>query len=199
MAFEPATKARKDEALREAREGVALDPMDEFNLLNLAIPLMDFSGDVPEAMVLLHRILEVNPNFSLAYGLLGDTYLALGQADEAIRNAEICIRLNPRDPLNFYRYETLAKASLQNNDTERALHWANRIAALKPDYWAGYAFSAAILAGRGDLERARRSVDALRYCWPSVSISAIKAMEPYSVAPWRLSYLQNLVDAGISE
>jgi adenylate cyclase len=199
MGFEPANSERKEEALREARQGVALDPKDEFNLLNLAMPLMDFAGDADEVMVLLHRVLEINPNFSLGYGLLGDNHLALGQPDEAIRNAEIAIRLNPRDPSIFYRYETLAKANFQKGDDNKALHWASQMTALKPDYWSGYAIATAILAGRSNLDQARRSAEALKKCWPGVSISAIKAIEAWNNAPWRQLYFRNLLAAGIPE
>jgi adenylate cyclase len=199
MGFEPASAGRKDEALREARQGAALDPRDEFNLINLAMPLMDFAGDTGEALVLMRRTLEINPNFSLGYALVGDAQIALGQPDEAIRHAEAALRLNPRDPANFYRYETLAKASLQKGDDDMALHWASQIAALKPDYWPGYAIAAAAMVGKGDIDKARRSAEALKTCWRGVSVSAIRGIEAHRTEPWRQRYFNNLIVAGVPE
>ncbi len=199
MGFQPATTERKEEALQEVRQGAVLDPKDEHNLSQLALVLTDFAGSTGEAMVLLRRAVEINPNFSLGYGLIGDMYRALDQPDEAIRNTEIAIRLNPRDPVNFYRYETLAMASLQKGDDDKALHWASQIVALKPDYWSGYAITAAVLAGRGELDLARRSAEALKKCRHDVSISAIKAAETRRDSPWRKRYFENLIAAGVPE
>ena len=199
MGFQLVAAERKDEAMREGRQGVALDPKDEYNLVHLAMSLMDFAGETSEAMVLLRRALEINPSFSVGYGLLGETHLALDQPDEAMRNTEIALRLNPRDPRNFYCYETLARASLQKGDGDKALHWASQIVALKPDYWPGYAYAAAVLAGKGSIDQARRSADGLKNCWPGVTISKIKATSTIRVAPWRQRYFENLIAAGIPE
>jgi adenylate cyclase len=199
MGFRPATTELKEETLRVVRQAVALDPKDEYSLLHLAMVLIDFTGNTGEAMVLLRRTLEINPNFSLGYGLIGDVHLVIDQPDEAIRNAEISIRLNPRDPGNFYRYDTLAMASLQKGDGDKALHWASQQLALKPDFWSGYAVTTAVLAGKGELDQARRSAEALKKCRPGVSIAAIKAALAWNDSPWRKRYFENLIAAGIPE
>lgn len=197
MGFRPARPEVKEEALRQMRQAVKMEPNDEYNLVHLSMALMDFEGSAHEAQVLLRRALEINPSFSLAYGLLGEAYRILGHFDEAIHNTEIAIRLNPRDPSNFYRYECLAIANSEKRDDDKALHWAGQVIALKPDFWSGYAITAAVLAGRNELDRAAASAEALKRCWPDVSIAAIKAAVPGSESPWRKWYFDNLAAAGI--
>lgn len=199
MGFSTATPGLKDEALHDLREAVRMEPKDEHSLTHLAMALIDFAGNAAAAIAMLRRALEINPNFSLAYGLIGGAHLVLGQPEEAIRNTEIALRLNPRDPSNFYRYETLAFANLQKQDDDKAMHWASQLSALKPDYWSGYAIITAVLAGKNELEHAKRSAVALKQCRPNVSISAIRSAGAWSDLAWEVRFFKNLIAAGIPE
>src|SRR5262249_22657670 len=147
----------REEILREAREGLRLDANDEHAIGTLAMVLLDLFGKPGEAIPLLTRALELNPNYPTAYGHLGDANVAIGNSDEAIRFAEMAIRLNPRAPNIFFRYGTLAIANFAKRDHDKTLHWANQTIALKPDYWVSYAVLAASYAENEDLESAKQS------------------------------------------
>jgi adenylate cyclase len=196
MGFRQGNKELKDEIVREARQGLRLDPNDEYALATLAMVLMDLFDKHSEARSLLTRTLELNPNFAAAYGLLGDVSLDVGNPDEGIRFAEMSIRLNPRDPSVFFRYATLATANFAKKDHSKTLHWANQTLALKPDYWVTYAVLAASFAENGDLESAKQSASLLRQLWPEVSISRMK--EAFSqTSPWWKRIHDGMVAVGI--
>jgi tetratricopeptide (TPR) repeat protein len=55
-------------------------------------------------------IAELNPNYSLAYGSLGSILSESGDPEESIKNSEIAIRINPKDPSIFFRYYGIALA-----------------------------------------------------------------------------------------
>jgi len=157
---------------------------------------MDLFGRPSEALSLLNRALELNPSFSMAYGLLGDVNLAMGNSDEAIRLSEMSIRLNPRNPSVYFRYAALATANFAKKDHSKTVHWANQTIALKPDYWLGYALAAASSAESGDLESAKQSASLLMQLWPEASISQMK--EVFSqTSPWWKRFEDGLIAAGI--
>jgi len=196
MGFRQGSKDLREEIAREAREGLRLDPNDEYALTTLATVLMDLFGRPSEALSLLNRALELNPSFSMAYGLLGDVNLAMGNSDEAIRLSEMSIRLNPRNPSVYFRYAALATANFAKKDHSKTVHWANQTIALKPDYWLGYALAAASSAESGDLESAKQSASLLMQLWPEASISQMK--EVFSqTSPWWKRFEDGLIAAGI--
>jgi tetratricopeptide (TPR) repeat protein len=196
MGFRDASKELKEEILNEAREGVRLDPHDEYGLTTLATILLDLFGKATEALPLLTRALDLNPNFSMAYGLLGDINIAMDSPDEAVRFSEMAIRLNPRAPNVFFHYAVLAAASFGKKDHNKTLHWANQTIALKPDYWVSYAISAASCAENGSLDAARQSASILMQIWPEASISRMK--ETINIPPsWGTRFSDALSASGI--
>lgn len=196
MGFREVSRELKEEILREAREGVRLDPNDEYALTTLAAVLLDLSLKPNEALPLLRRALELNANFAWAYGLLGDVALCMDDPDEAIRFAEMSIRLNPRAPEVFFRYAILAAASFSKNDHDKTLHWANQTIALKLDYWVSYAVLAASFAEKGDLESAKQSASTLLQIWPEASIWRIKEFF-HIPASWGNRFTDALSASGI--
>lgn len=196
MGFRGLSKELKDEILREAREGLRLDPNDEYALNILAIVLLDLFGKPTEALPLLTRALDLNPNFAMAYGNLGDVNIALGNPDEAIRFSEMAIRLNPRAPQAFFHYAILASANFGKKDHNKTLHWANQTIALKPDYWVSYAIAAASLMENGDLESAKQSASMLMQIWPEASLSRMKEVINIP-ASWGTRFTDALSASGI--
>jgi adenylate cyclase len=197
MGFREGNDELKEEILREAREGLRLDPNDEYSLSTLAMVLLDLFGRPAEALPLLTRALELNPNHAMAYGLLGDVHIALDNPDEAIRFSEIAIRLNPRAPNVFFHYVVLSAGSFAKKDHNKAVHWANQAIALKPDYWMSFAFLAASLAENGDLQSARRFASMMMQIWPEASISRMK--ETVSPASWWNRFADDLRATGIPD
>jgi adenylate cyclase len=196
MGFSEGSLELKEEVLREAREALRLDPNDEYVLTTLAMVLLDLFSKPAEALPLLMRALALNPNFAVAYQLLGDVNLALDNPDEAIRYSEIAIRLNPRAPSTFFAYAILTAASFAKKDLVKALHWANQTIALKPDYWISYAFLTVSSAESGDLESARQAASRLLKIWPTATFSKMK--ESIAIpASWQKRFSDGLAAGGI--
>jgi adenylate cyclase len=181
MGFRDGSRALKEEILREAREGARLDPSDEYALYSLACVLLDLFNKPAEALSLLTRALDLNPNFAMAYGLLGDVTLVMGSPEEAIRHAETAIRLNPRAPSACFHYAILAAASFAKRDHSKTVHWANQTIALKADYWVTHAILCASFVEHGDLESARHAAQRVLDIWPEATISRMR--EAINVPP----------------
>jgi adenylate cyclase len=196
MGFRPATKELKDKIVWEAREAARLGPGDEFCLLVHGKVLTLALGQAEEGIALFRQILSINPNFCIAYGLLGNAYSLIGQPDEAIRHIEIAIRLDPRDPGLYFRYSSLAEAHFLRQDHQQTLHWTRQSTALKPDYWWPYAIAAATYVELGDAQGGQRSFQSLLRAMPGASLSGIKELNFYPEFLWaRLS--RGLLAAGL--
>ena len=133
-------------------------------------------GKHEQACAALRQAIDLNPNFSLAYGTLGTMLVLAGKPDEGIRNTEFAIRLNPRDPGVFFRYSGLSLAYLVKRDFSASLEWAGRSASRNPEWWLAHALIAAIHSMQGRLEPARTALDDLRRILPSATSSNL---------PWR--------------
>ena len=97
-------------ALQSVQKAIRLDDADEYSHWILGGILGQGLGHHDKAIVAYRRALELNPNFLVAYGSLGTVLALAGRAEESIRNSQICIRLNPREPGNFFRFSGLALA-----------------------------------------------------------------------------------------
>jgi tetratricopeptide (TPR) repeat protein len=150
-----------------------------------------------DSIVLINRLLAIDPGHAPAYGVLGDACLMLDRPEEAIHHARLAVRLAPRAPCNFFRYAALAGATLQQNNIESTLHWARQTAALKPDYVVGHCLGATSLALMGDLIGARKAAVLAKQCLPGITRMSAKKLSPFykgGVEP----FVRGLALAGIT-
>jgi tetratricopeptide (TPR) repeat protein len=118
VAFEQ--QSRREEAMREYKEGLRLNPglaQAHNNLANL----LAAAGKSEEALAQYREGLRLRPRAALAHLNLGTLLVKLGQFDEAISHYEEAARLRPDDP----RPERLmAQARLrQGRDAEALAHF----------------------------------------------------------------------------
>jgi len=126
------------------------------------------------AIAELKRAVEINPNCSLAYGTLGTYQAHLGEIDESIRNSEIAIRTNPRDPSIFFRYTAIAMAHFKAGRYPEASQWALKAVHGKPSYRFGHAILTTSLVRLNLLEEAKEAVDRYLEWLPNETISKIR-------------------------
>ncbi len=115
--------------------------------------------DVAEAISLLNRAIEVEPDFANAYALLGLCHLHIGmhgwvrparQAfEEARRVAKEAVRLAPSSPETNHAH---AFALRVTGETEQAITAARRAIDLNPNYADAYSALGHSLIFYGDLE-----------------------------------------------
>ncbi len=87
---------RFDEAIREVRIGMQLDPLAPFIHNNLGIVLYD-ARRYDEAIEEYRRALEAVPDWAFAHFCLGRAYRAKGMLGEALAEYQTALRLNPND------------------------------------------------------------------------------------------------------
>lgn len=204
MGFATDARALAMEALMAARDAVRIDGRHEFSHFVLGMALgtgWRFETDVyPRAKIeaAFRQALHINPNLSLAYGTLATVAASSGDFPAAIANAEMAIRLNPRDPGIVFRWSTLARAYFLQGDFERALEWAHKATSKNADWWQGHAVLVAAKAMVGDLEGARSGVPELIRLAPGPSASNMAELLAQK-GEHRAMYQDALLKAGVAE
>jgi adenylate cyclase len=126
------------------------------------------------AVAELKRAIELNPNCSLAFGSLGTVLSYSGEPDESIKNNEIAIRLNPRDPSIFFRYSGLAMAHFVAGRYSEATQWARKCIHRKPIWRVGQAVLVAGLAQIDHRKEAKEAVSNYLENIPGDTISKLR-------------------------
>jgi tetratricopeptide (TPR) repeat protein len=171
-----------------ARHAITLDDNDEDAHSAFGIASLNL-GQHEEAIAAFRRALDINPNCSLALGLLGSGLIYSGHPDEGIGYAEMAIRSSPRDPNNFFRYSDIAAGHFAAGRYSVAIDNAQRAIRQKPGYFEGYIVAAASHALLGDVEMAREMAQDCRAHLPGITIA--KASASYRFAnPADLERLQ---------
>lgn len=79
-----------------------------------------------KALAAHERSREINPSFSLAIASYGTTCAWAGRQEEAILFSEQALSANPKDPSNFFRFNTIAVAHFTAGDFQQSLEWSER-------------------------------------------------------------------------
>jgi tetratricopeptide (TPR) repeat protein len=124
-----------------------------------------------EAVEEFQRAIDINPNFSTAYGYLADTLSLDGQSERAITYAEQAIRMSPHDPQNAIFNMSLATAYYLAGRYEEAVAYGRKAVQLRHGMTGGHRIYIASLAQAGRLEEARFAVEQLKKIQPDISIS----------------------------
>jgi tetratricopeptide (TPR) repeat protein len=119
-----------------------------------------------------NSLLEINPNCSLILGNMGGYLAALGRPQEAIEACRLALKLNPRDPSNFWRHAHISAAHFVAADYEASLLESRRIARSRP-FLMGAIIWAASAAALGKAEEARAAVDNCLAQQPDLRISRV--------------------------
>jgi adenylate cyclase len=157
-----------ERAGRAAERAIELFEASEQSHWILGLVLMlkrDHDGAVAE----IERTLDINPNFSLGYGSLGTVLAWAGRAQEAIQNNETALRLNPRDPSNFFRFLAYALAHFTMKQYDEAAAWATRSVRAKRIFRIPYLIRIAALGLSGETDRARDAVNDMRAHVPDIT------------------------------
>jgi adenylate cyclase len=152
----------------------------------------DHDGAVAE----IERALEINPNFSVGYGSLGTVLAWGGRAEEALRSTEMALRLNPRDPSNFFRFLGNALAHFTAGRYDEAAAWSTRAVRAKRIFRIPYLVRIAALALGGEIDRARSAARDMHASVPAVTRSYLDNL-PFIRVQDREALVQGLETAGV--
>jgi TolB-like protein/DNA-binding SARP family transcriptional activator len=157
----PHTAENKARAMELARTALKLAPRDELAHLVMAWAwAYAASGRLEDALAECDRGLEINPNCSLIMANKGVYLAALGRSQEAIDISHLALRLNPRDPSNFWRHYGIAVARFVSGDYAASLDGSRKIARSRSHLPSGIIWAAAA-AALDDQDEARAAID---YC-----------------------------------
>jgi tetratricopeptide (TPR) repeat protein len=146
-------------AMELARTALRLAPQDERAHLIMAWAwAYAATGRLEEAIAECERGLEINPNSSLILGNLGAYLAAAGRSQSALDVLHLALKLNPRDPSNFWRHYAIAAAHFAAEDYVAALQQARKTALSRPHLQSAIIWAASA-AALGDAGEARRAVD----------------------------------------
>ncbi len=198
MGFAEQPEQEIDKARQSIQTAVRLDENNEHTHWGLAMLYGYFDGKFVEAEAAAKRSIEINPNFSLGYGLYGTMLAYAGRAEESISKTQYAIRLNPRDPGIFFRFSALSVANFLLSDFELSRKWAQLAVARKPDWWISHAILTASLMLLGRTEEAVESGTELIRILPEISLHTLP-IEPIRPAPAKRIFYEALSNAGIPD
>jgi len=111
--------------LKHVDRAVEINEQDEYTHWVRGNILLDLRN-TQSALAAFDRSREINPTFSLALASYGTACAWAGRCEDAIRLSEQALLANPKDPSNFFRFNTIAVAHFANGDFKQALDWSER-------------------------------------------------------------------------
>jgi TolB-like protein len=179
-----------------AERAVALDPLDARALAIAGHVKGYLLHDVPSALRLHARAIELNPNLPIAWTLSACSKIYNGEHATAIRHAMTSRSLSPRDPHIFFVEHTLMIAHFFNRNLDEAEMLAEVVFDRNPAHASALNIRLGILGHMGRVEEAQQCLATLREIDPTVSVDKIVSRIPL----WpedRAFYVEGLVRAGV--
>ena len=142
---------RRDDIPRIIDQFLAQSPSDPY-ILNEKAQRAFALGNLEQAEPLYQRLVEIAPNWAIAYNQLGYINMSHGrfaEAEERFKSYRFIVpdQANPYDSLGEL-YMALGRSDEAEESFEKAIE-------VKPDFWAAYEHIALLKSFTGDLEGAR--------------------------------------------
>jgi adenylate cyclase len=113
-----------DEAIRLARQAIAIARDNPDVLSTAGMSLAFLAGDNSAALSAIDRAIALNPNFAHAFGHRALVLVFLNRPEDAIVAAQQALRMSPRDPHRFIFVQAMAFGHLAAGRYEAGLPWA---------------------------------------------------------------------------
>jgi len=167
------------EARRLARRAIELDKDDPMVLAMAGQTLSFVAEEVEAGAALLARAVSLDPNLAAARYWSGFTLTYLGEADAAIEQFSVALRLSPRDPRIFLVHSGMALAHFLAGRYDDGSLCAKIAIQQQPNFILAYRAALACHAMAGRVEEARQVGAAALQIEPSQRISDIKKRTPF--------------------
>lgn len=174
-----------DRALAAAQRAIETGPNNHLSHLALGSALF-FRNDFQAFRVAADRALELNPIDGFSIATLGSLIAFSGDWGLGCALAERAHDLNPHQPGRYW-FGHLFNAYRKGNYTT-AVEIAQRIN--MPHFWQSNLALAAACGQLGDIENARRSLDALEATWPGFRAGAREPLSRW----WDSALVDSLLD-----
>jgi len=153
---------------------------------------------VPEARTELETAIALDPNYTYAHSQLGWTLMHLGEPIGAIAQAEMAIRLNPRDPGIWGLYALQGWAHVLAGHVDQSIEWLVRARGQNPHIWYVHYGLAGALGLKGDIEGAKGSLADLQKTKPEInSIANSYVYAPFLAYPPYRALIDKTINDGL--
>jgi TolB-like protein/Flp pilus assembly protein TadD len=181
-----------------AQKGFVLDDQDPW--AHVALGYMHAMGRRSDEAILEYtKAIELSPSFAAAYGWRGFAKAHAGLSEEAIADANMALRLSPKDPLNAIVVGTIGLAHYLTGRNDEAIRAAEECIRLRPGFLAGQRLKCAALAQSGRISEAQAALEIIRKLQPDVSASLLRRTLPYSSPENLEKFIDGLRKAGLPE
>ncbi len=131
-------------------------------------------GHPEEALPEYDAAIEIDPNFPVAYAAKGITLILSGRAREAFSQAQLALRLSPKDPLAVSWHFNLCHAHLHLHEYKEAIEECRRTMNMNNSYWFAYVDLISAYGATGQLEQARQMLAELIKIRPDFTVQSFR-------------------------
>lgn len=179
-----------------AARAIQLDPFDARAVAIAGHVRAYLFHDVPHALELVTRAIELNPNLPIAWTMSSWSRIYNGEHVVAVRHAMMARSLSPRDPHIWLAEHSFATAQLFNRNLEEADALAAVVLERNPDHVSALNSRLAILGHLGHTNEASHCLAILRTFNPQVTVAQIASRMPLKPAD-KGFYMEGLERAGV--
>ncbi len=134
------------------------------------------AGDHTAAIRALETSVDINPNFAHGYYGLAAAQCYAGDAEKAIKNVDLAIRLSPNDPLMWAFLIHKGYAHFCLDDLDQAIELAERSCQFPTAQFIPFAWLAAMYVHAGRKQDASKALESARRLEPNLSIAYVKGI-----------------------
>jgi tetratricopeptide (TPR) repeat protein len=186
------------EAAQAAERAVTLDPRDARGLAVSGHVRGFLRHEVPEAVALCGRALEINPNLPMAQAFAGMAQAYAGELELARAHLSRALWLLPRNPHAFFAEAGLATVEMLRGEHARAVEIARGALQLQPRFTAALRAQIAALGHLGRVEEARPLIRDMLAIDPRFTLARFRAAIPYRRREQLDHFLRGLRLAGLA-
>jgi TolB-like protein/tetratricopeptide (TPR) repeat protein len=185
-------------AQQHARLALALDDQDAWAYF--AVGAVEFwRGRYQDAIAAYLRAIDLNPNFALAHGFLGESLAWDCQSDAALAAVDRAIRMSPHDPFNATHLLAAGTAHFSAERYLEGIECQRKALRERPRLVAALRMLAACYAELGKADEARATISEMVRLEPDISLRKLSVRRGYSLPTDQERYVKALQKAGIPE
>jgi tetratricopeptide (TPR) repeat protein len=164
----PAREVPRAKSVAHARRALEMAGDDSNALAYAGFIVLLADQDIAAARAALDRAVALTPNSASAYGYRALVLSMVGEAGQAIEDANRALRLSPLDATNYQPQMALVIAHIVLARFDEAVAWAHKaIQSAPPRYPMSYAWLIVAECGRGNAAEAERQVKRLAEILPN--------------------------------
>ena len=181
-----------------ADRAIRLDPLDARALAIGGHVKAYLFHDVPSALKLHARAIELNPNLPIAWTVSALSKIYSGDHATGMRHAQMAQSLSPRDPHIFFVEHALMLAHLFRGELDEANAVAEGVLERQPNHASALKARLAILGHLGHAQEASSDLKRLQTIEPGVTVASMASRPPFQPEDLRF-YSDGLRKAGVPE